>query len=29
VAMAMALWRADRDEQPAEYVLSWDGLDDD
>jgi len=29
VAMCMALWRADRDEQPAEYVLSWDGLDDD
>jgi phage terminase large subunit-like protein len=29
VAMCMALWRADRDEQPAEYVLTWDGLDDD
>jgi phage terminase large subunit-like protein len=28
VAMCMALWRADRDEQPAEYVLSWDGLED-
>jgi phage terminase large subunit-like protein len=29
VAMCMALWRADRDEQPAEYVLSWDDVDDD
>jgi phage terminase large subunit-like protein len=29
VAMCMALWRADRDEKPAEYVLTWEGLDDD
>lgn len=27
VAMAMALWRADRDESSAGYVLSWDDLD--
>lgn len=28
VAMAMALWRADRDEVRADYVLSWDDVDD-
>lgn len=28
VAMCMALWRADRDEQQAAYVLSWDDADD-
>jgi phage terminase large subunit-like protein len=29
VAMCMALWRADRDESPASYVLSWDAVEDD
>lgn len=29
VAMCMALWRADRDEALAEYVLSWDVVEDD
>lgn len=28
VAMCMALWRADRDEAPADYILSWDGVED-
>ena len=29
VAMCMALWRADRDDRQADYVLSWDGVGDD
>lgn len=29
VAMCMALWRADRDDRQADYVLSWDGVDGD
>jgi hypothetical protein len=27
--MCMALWRADRDDRQADYVLSWDGVGDD